>query len=241
MIKINLLPPDKRKAERTPLPRMVLITATAAAAAIVAGYLAWVLLIVIPAKEDEIARERQALASLQPKVAEYERLTARHSQLDNKVKEIKSLITRDMTLGWWRAVDALWTVIHEHPKVWIDDFRVLEDRSVQGEVKRSNPDAKEAAPYGITMRCHVAGNEVSDMSAFRTALKENPILQETLWHINFNTDWKEEEEKDFKETKSLSFSISMWGSSSPPKRRAPGAPKGPPPPGSADAPGGAVK
>ncbi len=225
MIRINLLPTDKRKAERTPLPRFFLIMATAAAAALVIVYVLWAL-VLIKQKEDAIRDQQEILASLQKGVAEFEKLFQREAALRLKVQEIKGLVSRDVQGGWWRAIDALWTVIHENPKVWIDDVRILDERSVQSEVKRINPDASftpHAPPYGVTLRCHVAGSEVTEMTRFRAALKENAVLQETLWYINFNPDWKEDEEKDFRESKSLSFSISMWGSATPPKRKAPGA------------------
>jgi hypothetical protein len=232
MIKINLLPQDKRKAERTPLPRFFLIMATAAAAAVLILYNVWVNLIVIRGVEQDIAAEQTKLQMLQADVAKHDQLQTELSQLQAKVTEIKGLVTREV--HWWRAVNALWDVIHDNPKVWIDDLRVLDDMSVNSEIRRIDPESKEAAPYGVSLRCHVAGHEVAEMTKFRNALKTHPVLQETLWYINFNPDWKVEEEKGFEEKNSISFAISMWGSVTPPKRRTPAA--APPGPAAAAAP-----
>lgn len=209
MIKINLLPVEKRKAERTPVLRFSLILANVFVASILALYLVWVNLIAIPAKLEEIQQENVRLEQLKPFVAEHDKLVGDHGRLSAKVNELRNLLQRDVT--WWRAVDALWDVIHEHPKVWIDDFRVLDERAVQGEVKRVDPDSKDAPPYGVTMRCHVAGTEVSEMTRFRTALKAHPVLQQYLWNINFNVEWKVDDEKDYQERNSISFTVVLWG------------------------------
>lgn len=224
MIKINLLPTEKRKAERTPLPRFLLIASTAAAFFILLFYNLWILKL-ISDKKDEIAQQQAELQRLQPFVQEHDRLLARQTELQNKVREIEGLISRDVE--FWRTVNALWEVIHQNPRVWIDDIRILDARAAPGELRRSDPETKEAVAYAVTMRCHVAGEEVTEMTKFRKALKENLILQETLTLINFDVDWRvvSETEKDSPETHSIDFQISMFGLAVPPKRKAP------PPPG----------
>jgi len=84
------------------------------------------------------------------------------------------------------------------------------------------------------MRCHVAGEEVSEMTKFRKALKDNLTLQENLTLINFDVDWRvnDEKEKDSAETHSIDFAISMFGLATKPVKKAPPAsgakPPGPP-------------
>jgi hypothetical protein len=227
MIKINLLPTEKRKAERTPLPRFLLIAATAAAFFILLFY---TLLVMkwISDKKDDIAAAQRELQSLQPFVLEHDKLLARQTELQNKVREIEGLINRDVE--FWRTVNALWDVIHQHQRVWIDDIRILDSRTAPGELRRGDPETKEAVAYGVAMRCHVAGEEVTEMTKFRKALKENTILQETLTLINFDIDWRvaEEKDKDTSEIHSIDFSVSMFGLATPPKRKAPVLPGGKP-------------
>ncbi len=226
MIKINLLPTEKRKAERTPLPRFLLIASTAAAFFILLFYNLWILKRISDVV-DETKNQNNILVSLKPKVDEYERLLAEETALKNKVKEIEGLITRDVE--YWRMVNALWDVIHSNPRVWIDDFRVLDARTAPGELRRVDPEAKDAIAYGVAMRCHVAGDDVIEMTKFRKALKEHPLLQEILTLINFNVMWNvtEEKMKEVEETHAIDFDISMFGLATPPKRKtvAPAPPK----------------
>jgi hypothetical protein len=226
MIRINLLPAEKRKAERTPLPRLALIMTTAAAATVLFLYIAWILL-EIKRTSDDIDDKTNQLNRLQADVAKFDQLTARSGQLRQKLQELSDLTKRDVDEGWWRAVNALWDVINAHPRVWIDDLRVLDERSVQSEVKRADADDKMAPPYGVTMKCHVAGEDLIEMTKFRNALKNNTVLQETLTFLNINVDWKIDDEKDFSESSSVSFNVALFGPTSPPKR------KGAPPPGGA--------
>jgi hypothetical protein len=238
MIKINLLPTEKRKAERTPLPRFLLIASTAAAFFILLFYNLWILKL-ISDERNEIARQQDVLRLLQPFVQEHDRLRVEEEALKNKVREIEGLINRDVE--FWRTVNALWEVIHQNKRVWIDTFQILDARGAPGELKRGDPESKEAVAYGVTMRCHVAGDEVTEMTKFRTALKENLILQETLTLINFDVDWRvsdEKGEKDGPELRSIDFGISMFGLATPPKRKAPVAPGVKPAP--APAPGAPV-
>jgi hypothetical protein len=230
MIKINLLPTEKRKAERTPLPRFLLIASTAAAFFILLFYNLWILKLISDEKS-EIARQQAELLRLQPFVQEHDKLKAQETALKNKVLEIEGLINRDVE--FWRTVNALWDVIHQNKRVWIDSFQILDVRTAPGELRRSDPENKEAVAYGVTMKCHVAGDEVTEMTKFRTSLKENPTLQETLTLINFDVDWRvtEEKEKDSSETHSIDFAISMFGLATPPKRKpaaAPGSKPAPP-------------
>jgi hypothetical protein len=223
MIKINLLPTEKRKAERTPLPRFLLIASTAAAFFILLFYNLWILKR-ISDKKDEITGQQAELQRLQPFVQEHDKLLARQTELQNKVREIEGLITRDVE--FWRTVNALWDVIHQHPRVWIDDLRILDARTAPGELRRGDPETKEAVAYGVAMHCHVAGEEVTEMTKFRKALKDNLILQETLTLINFDVDWRvnEEKEKDSAENHSIDFSISMFGLATKPLKQAPAPP-----------------
>jgi len=223
MIKINLLPTEKRKAERTPLPRFLLIASTAAAFFILLFYNLWILKL-ISDKKDEIASQKTELGRLQPFVQEHDKLLARQTDLQNKVREIEGLINRDVE--FWRTVNALWDVIAQNPRVWIDDIRILDSRAAPGELRRGDPETKEAVAYGVSMRCHVAGEDVPEMTKFRKGLKDNPILQETLTLINFDVDWKvnDEKDKDSPEAHSIDFAVSMFGLAVPPKRKAAPAP-----------------
>ena len=224
MIRINLLPSEKRKAERTPLPHFFLILVNAAALLLFGAGIVYFTLIKIPAVERDIVTNLNLRRDLQPKVDEHDALQKDLEAVKLKVQQIDQLTTR--SVEWWQAVNAVWDVIQENPKVWIDDVKMLDGKVAATEVKKNDPATKDNPPFGLTMRCHVSGEDVATITKFRTSLKTNPILLRIMPDVNINVDWKKDDEKDFQEKYSLSFLVSVYG-----RIQAPGAPvKAPTPP-----------
>jgi hypothetical protein len=220
MIKINLLPSEKRKAERTPLPHFVLIVINAAALVIFAAGIAYFALIKIPDIDNQTqaaVRERQ---SLQKDVETHDLKLKEMQGLQAKVGQIDQLTTRN--IEWWQAINAVWDVIVENDKVWIDDIKMLEAKGVAGQIKRSDSASRDAPPFGLAVRCHVAGDEVAAMTQFRTALKEHPGLKKLLPGLNIDVDWKKTEEREYPEGHSLAFEVTLMGPfKAPPKPTGP--------------------
>ena len=214
MIKINLLPSEKRKAERTPLPRFFLIVINAAAFVLFAAGIIYFTLIRIPQVERDIRSAREQRANLQKDVDKHDALQKDLEALKVKVGQIDQLTHRG--IEWWQAVNAVWDVIQENPRVWIDDLKMLDAKSTASEIKKFDPTSKDAPPFGLSLRCHVAGDEVATLSQFRTSMKNHPVLQKILPGINFSVDWKRDDEKDYAERYSLSFNISLFGKVEPP-------------------------
>lgn len=210
MIRINLLPVEKRRAERTPVPRFFLILATVGMAAGVFFYILFIIL-EINRVGSELEEQQKLLQRLQPQVSEHDRLVQQKTAAENKLREISGVLARSVPVGFWRLASAVWDVLNAHHKVWIDDFRMMDATAAQAELKRHHPDTREAPLYGLAMRCHVAGSEVSEMTRFRKALKEHPVLMEHLPIINFNPDWKVDEERDTAQRHSISFSVALFG------------------------------
>src|SRR5215470_615231 len=139
MIRINLLPVEKRKAERTPLPRLGLLMVTAAAATLLIVYIASIF-IRIRVTENNIRDTNEAIKALAPKLKEHADLVAKKNDLTTKITEIKDLTDRKMAAPWRKAVNAIWDVINNNPRVWVDDIRCLDERSAQSLVKQADPD-----------------------------------------------------------------------------------------------------
>ena len=209
MIRINLLPIEKRKAERTPVPRFFLILATAGVAAGVFFYILYVIL-EINRVSGEIQQQQAELNGLQPQVNEYENLVRQKTAAEGKYREISGVVARTAPIGFWRLASAVWDVLNAH-KVWIDDFRMMDATAAQAELKRHHPDSKEVPAYGVSLRCHVAGSEVAEMTRFLKALKDHPLLLEHMPIINFNPDWKIDEEREYVQRHSISFSVALFG------------------------------
>jgi hypothetical protein len=206
MIKINLLPPEKRKAERTPVSRFALMLVDVVAAMLILAYLATIML-KIRDTQSQIDTQKATLNSLKSAVEQHDRLDKEVQMLAAKVREIEDLTKRD--IEWWEAVNALWDVIHQNPRVWIDDLKMLDDRQATTDAKRMDPNL--APLYGVSMRCHVAGNEVVEMTRFRNDLKNHPVLGRNLPLLNFDVDWRVEDERESQEKSSLSFQVTLFG------------------------------
>lgn len=214
MIKINLLPSEKRKAERTPLPRFFLIVVNVAAAALFALGIVYYTLIKIPGVERDIKAAQDLRKDLQPKVDEHDALVKDRDAVKTKVEQIVRLTNRG--IEWWQAVNAVWEVIQDNPKVWIDEIRMIDGKGVAGELKKADSASKDTPPFGLGLKCHTAGDEVLTLTSFRAALKKHPTLSRILPGVNFSVDWKKDDEKDFPEKNSLSFNVTLFGASSAP-------------------------
>lgn len=219
MIRINLLPIERRKTERTPVPRLMMICAIAAAAAlmVVGGF---GIFMEFQSVNDDILTLQAKLQGLSGAVKEHTALTKEKASKERQVKEIKDMAVREPEKGYWYAINGLWDVIHAHPKVWIDNLRILTERSVSGQAKNSGLDKlKPPIPYGVAMSCHVASGEVSEMTKFREALKNHPVLQETLYFINIDVEWNVSDEDDFGPgAQSISFDVALFAPNVKPKR-----------------------
>jgi hypothetical protein len=227
MIKINLLPSEKRKAERTPLPRFFLIVVNAAALFLFAAGIVYFTLIKIPAVEREIKSNLSQRKDLEPKVKEHDDLQKELEGVKTKVLQIDQLTNRN--IEWWQAVNAVWDVIQENPKVWVDDIKMVDGKAAASDIKKADGLSKDTPPFGLGLKCHVSGDEVSALTAFRTSFKTNPVLQRILPGVNFNVDWKKDDEKDYQERYSLSFTVALYGKIEPPAK--PTAPVKTPPKG----------
>ena len=221
MIKINLLPSEKRKAERTPLPRFFLIVINAAALVLFGAGIAFYTVIRIPSINRDIAAAQETRKNLQSAVETHDRLQKELQALQVKVGQIDQLTKRNVE--WWQAVNALWDVIVENDKVWIDNIKMIEGKSVLGDLKKGDITVKDTPPYGVQMKCHVSGDDVEVMTRFRTALKEHPMVKKLFPGLNINVDWKKSAERDYTEGFSLNFSVTLVGPVQAPVKPATGA------------------
>lgn len=231
MIKINLLPAEKRKAERTPLPRFFLIVMNAAALVLFALGIAFYVFIKIPMIERETADLLKERQDLQRDVERHDQLEKDFRALQAKVAQINQLTNRN--LEWWQAINSVWDVIVENDKVWIDEMKLMDSKGLTTEIKKTDPTAKDTPPYGLQMKCHVAGDEVATVTKFRKALRDNPTLKKLMPGLNINVEWKKDDEKDFPEGNSLSFVVTLIGpvQAPPPPAARPAPPRAPGAPG----------
>jgi hypothetical protein len=209
MIKINLLPPSERPVDRTPLPRFLLILTTVAAAAGAVAFIAYLIFVQVRSVNTDLSEKKKELLRYKDQVAQYDSMQKQITELATKIKEIDSIAGREFP--WWQIVDA----------IWIDEIKILDDKTVQGAVKKSDPTAKNFPAYGVSLKCHAAAPDplaygahpqmLDVMAAFRLDLKKHPLLAKYLPQVNFNIDFRVQLEKDFYEGASATFEVTLLG------------------------------
>src|SRR6266850_6172953 len=117
MIKINLLPPEKRKAERTPLPRFGLMMADAAVLGVVL-ILVIISYIQILNTEKEIEIQKGVLADLQPAVQKHDKLEREVTVLKGELEALGK-ITGLRPFEWWQIFDYVWDTVEDNKRVWL--------------------------------------------------------------------------------------------------------------------------
>lgn len=207
MIRINLLPLEKRKPERTPLPRFVLIMAGAALATGIVLYLVTVYLD-INSTQAEIDQTLTELATLKPDEAEYARVEAEKTAREKMIKDLEQM-EMERSVPWADIVDSLWDVVHQNPRIWLEDFKTLDQRSADTEIKKANPRGGMTALFGIAFKCGAAGSDVTTMAKFRKDLQTHPVLSQYFNAINTLPELSPKSEQNSGKI-SLSFNVTLY-------------------------------
>lgn len=209
MIKINLLPVEKRKAERTPLPRFGLILTNVAVFGVLLVVVLWSL---VQARQvqDEIDVVNKDIERLRPSAEKFDTLTTEKADLDSKLGVLKT-VTNERPFAWWQIFDAVWEVVQNN-KVWLDSIEVELGQAAQSKMKSNDDQWKKNAIVGLKLKCHTGGLDVANLTKFRRDLKGHPILARLFPEVNFWTDWSVGDQKDFLEQFSLDFEVYLVNS-----------------------------
>src|SRR5262245_48955887 len=166
MIKINLLPLDKRKTERTPLKGAGLMIADALVAGVVV-ILFIISLIQINYVDTQIDQQTKTLASLQDDVRKHDQLLAKSIQLQKDFNDLE-MITAARPFLWSEVFDAIWDAVNKHKRVWLDSIEVTDGKQMDSKFKQMDGKTPfQGGQYGISLKSHVGGIDVKGMTAFR--------------------------------------------------------------------------
>lgn len=116
MIRINLLPPEMRRAERAPASRRISILLGIVATIAASACLAWVYM-EIHRLDVEIATLQVAKAQAEEAVKDYETLKAEVAKLKARKDAIDGL-KANRKFRWSKQLDSLADVIDALPKLW---------------------------------------------------------------------------------------------------------------------------
>lgn len=208
MIRINLLPVEKRHPEKTPLPRFLLVIAGAALTAVLLFFVIAALLKIFDINA-QIGDLNKQVSSLAKDEETFDKLSTEKSQHQAAINDIRQAIDRPFDM--WHVIDILWSILHAHPRIWLEEIRWLDAKAAESALKRMDPEAKAFPNYGVQLKCRAAGLDSHVITAFRMGLKEHPALSQKLPRINDNPEWKIDPEKDYDDEYSMAFEVTLWG------------------------------
>lgn len=207
MLQINLLPLEKRKPERTPIPRFALILALTAATVGIAFYVVF-LFIEISNLSKTIVEKNLRYADVVKQVADFPTLQAEASAAQSTWTQIEQVAVRPMR--WSLAIRALVDVIVKNPRIWIENITMLDAGTARSMRASQVPGDRGAAGGGIVIRCGAAGNNTSVMTKFRNDLKTDPALKAYFDRINVSPDWTITTEDGYEERHSIPFTVTLF-------------------------------
>lgn len=221
MLRINLLPPEKRKLKKTPLYAFVpLVIGVAIVMAVVAG--SAFLYFETQAVQQQRAQQEAHLARLMPVVQEHDSLQKQLQDLNERIKKVLDVTQRD--IEWSRTLKNVLEVFGKNPKVWVDEITFLDTQRVQSLIRRVSPTARDIPPFGLRLRCNVApdmvqaGNNKFEprhnpeyITKFRMDLKLHPELNEAFQDLfPPNPEWKEMKDDAAVERVFLQFEVFLF-------------------------------
>lgn len=167
MLQINLIPLERRRKERTPLPRFIVIIA---AVIVVLGLLIWDVKTLLDTNKAEalLAEKNKEWSELQKTLTDAP-LRQKRVELLREWKTAADKITDSRPFKWWHAVDILWDIFNEFPTVWITNFQTSD----------KGPTGKTQLPIEAMMKfnCLSFGETTKTMTDFRRRLKNTPDLK----------------------------------------------------------------
>lgn len=185
MIRINLLPPERRKPERTPLPRFMLILIGAGLATGIITYLVF-LGIKITNEQSHGDQLAKTLGDIKKATIDYKDVKAEEDGLNARKKAIEGLAKRP--IYWSEIIDNLWSVINAQESMWVTEITVLGEKKVSSIAKNliAASGNKKAAgpPYGVRLKMNMYGDDVRMITKLRMALFDNLILKQYLPIMN---------------------------------------------------------
>lgn len=221
MLRINLLPPEKRKLKKTPLYAFLpLVIGVAIVMAVAAGSV--FVYFEKQSVDRQIAETEAHLKRLEPAVREHDHLQKQLQDLNERIKKVLDVTQRD--IEWSRTLKNVLEVFGKNPKVWLDEIAFLDTQRVQSQIRRVSPTAREIPPFGLQLRCNVApdmvpvGNNKFEprhnpeyITKFRMDLKLHPELNKVFQDVfPPNPEWKEMKDDAAVEKAFLQFEVFLF-------------------------------
>lgn len=165
MLQINLIPLERRRKERTPLPRFVGIIGVAI---VCVGIALYDIKTVVDTNGQRtiLSGKKDTIAGLEKKVSEFPKWQQDEADLlqwDSTAEAVK----KTRSFKWWTALDVLLDVLADFPTVWIVSFQTSETRSTS---------ASQPTEAMIRFDGRSVGPSPDTMINLRRRLKNTPEL-----------------------------------------------------------------
>lgn len=120
MIKINLIPPERQKVEKTPLP--VFISICAIVALITCEIILGLYLIIQNRNcQSQITAKKNDMKRLENAVKEHDQIKADIERIEKR-KKMHTLLDAERGKTWTEILDTMWDVINEFDFAWVDNI-----------------------------------------------------------------------------------------------------------------------
>ena len=172
MIRINLLPDEYRRKNRTPLKLMLAVSAGVAVNGVLLSWYAWLAFGVAA----EIQSERQVLQTeldgLSPQVTYHKSLEGEQKRYAAREKTLSAITSS--RINWTRKVDELITIINSGGEggrhfVWLDDLTV---------VQATNARANNAGSFKASG--HSGSDNFAQVANFLEDLEDSSFIEDFL-------------------------------------------------------------
>lgn len=184
MIRVNLLPPDRRRPEKTPLPSFLLVLVAAALATGVLVILAFIGVNIMNVGKD-IKDHDQQIAGLQGAVDEWKQLNEEVGAAEKREKTIKDLSKRPVV--WSEVLDHVWSILDAEKSLFITDLRMLDEAQARGYAlgPGGRPLPRGQSPeYGLLMEVRIFGHDTTRMTNLRAAFAGKKEIHDVLPLMN---------------------------------------------------------
>jgi Tfp pilus assembly protein PilN len=172
MIRINLLPEEYRRKNRTPLKMMLTVSAGVAANGVLLAWYAWLALGVAAEIESERGVLQTELDGLNPQVEYHKALDGEQKRYAAREKTLAGITAS--RINWTRKVDELITVINSGGEggrhfVWLDDL------TVQQTINERTGTAGSLKAAG-----HSGSDNFAQVANFLEDLENSPFIEDFL-------------------------------------------------------------
>ena len=98
---------------------------------------------------------------------------------------------------WSEVIDALWSVVANHKRVWTDEIQQVDGEELERVLKDMDSNTNITGfKHCLRLKGHVSDSDVREVTAFRRDLKEHPVLSRYFPFVRFSVSWSISQNED---------------------------------------------